>query len=147
MTGSDPGRTSPVGNRGCTGVNYGFADTCLSLIFAADGEPPREEPIMPFTNRVVVVTGSSRRVGHALAGRLVAAGARDVLADVETGTESPSHHDRRNPSMGPLSYLTINPCNAAAAWALAAAHSMDLRIVEPRDLPRLEPESINLVVD
>ena len=46
-----------------------------------------------------------------------------------------------------LGYLTTDPCNAAAAEALAAQHGMDLRIVEPRDLPRLEREPIDLVVD
>jgi NAD(P)-dependent dehydrogenase (short-subunit alcohol dehydrogenase family) len=42
---------------------------------------------MPFTDRVVVVTGSSRGIGHALARRLAAAGARVVLADVESGED------------------------------------------------------------
>jgi NAD(P)-dependent dehydrogenase (short-subunit alcohol dehydrogenase family) len=42
---------------------------------------------MPFTDRVVVVTGSSRGIGHALAQRFAAAGARLVLADIESGED------------------------------------------------------------
>src|SRR5262249_36889811 len=63
------------------------------------------------------------------------------------GTESPSTRGRQRPTMRLLGYLTSAPCNAAAAEALAAAHDMAVRIVEPRDLPRLEREPIDLVVD
>jgi len=46
-----------------------------------------------------------------------------------------------------LGYLTTDPVNATTAEALAAQHGVDLQIVEPRDLPRLEAERIDLVLD
>jgi hypothetical protein len=49
--------------------------------------------------------------------------------------------------MKPLGYFTTDPCNATTAKALAAQHGVDLQIVEPRDLPRLEDEPIDLIVD
>jgi hypothetical protein len=49
--------------------------------------------------------------------------------------------------MNLLGYLTTDACNATAAEALAARHCLHLEIVEPRDLPRLEREPIDLVVD
>lgn len=49
--------------------------------------------------------------------------------------------------MGLLGYLTTDPVHGATAEALAAQHGLDLRVVEPRDLPRLEDEQIGLVVD
>jgi hypothetical protein len=46
-----------------------------------------------------------------------------------------------------LAYLTTDPCNAATAEALAATYRLELDIVEPRDLPRLEREQADLVLD
>ena len=46
-----------------------------------------------------------------------------------------------------LGYLTTDPCNATTAEALAAQHGVNLQIVEPRELPRLECEPIDRVVD
>jgi hypothetical protein len=46
-----------------------------------------------------------------------------------------------------LGYITTDPVNATTAEALAAQHGVDFQIVEPRDLPRLEREPIDLVVD
>jgi hypothetical protein len=47
----------------------------------------------------------------------------------------------------PLAYLTTDPSNAATFEELAATHQLDLDIVEPRDLPRLEREQAALVLD
>jgi len=46
-----------------------------------------------------------------------------------------------------LGYLTTDPCNTTTAEALAAQHGVDFQIVEPREMPRLEREPIDLVVD
>jgi hypothetical protein len=49
--------------------------------------------------------------------------------------------------MKTLSYLTTHAVNADTATALAAMHGVDLEIVEPRDLPRLQCERAELIVD
>jgi hypothetical protein len=46
-----------------------------------------------------------------------------------------------------LGYLTTDPVNAATLEALAAQDGLEIRVVEPRDLPRLEGQRIDLVVD
>ena len=46
-----------------------------------------------------------------------------------------------------LAYLTTDPCNAAAIETLAAKEQLALEIVEPRDLPRLEREHADIVLD
>jgi hypothetical protein len=46
-----------------------------------------------------------------------------------------------------LGYLTTDPVNAATAETLAARLGIALQIIEPRDLPWLECEPIDLVVD
>ena len=50
-------------------------------------------------------------------------------------------------SMKPLAYLTTDPTNAAAAELLAANHGVDLEVIEPRDLDRLDRESTALILD
>src|SRR5438105_2381786 len=49
--------------------------------------------------------------------------------------------------MQPVRYLTTDSMNAATAGALVAMYGLELEIVEPRDLPRLERQSANLIVD
>jgi hypothetical protein len=49
--------------------------------------------------------------------------------------------------MKSLGYLTTHSVNANTAAALAAMHGVDLEIVEPRDLVRLERERVGLIVD
>ena len=49
--------------------------------------------------------------------------------------------------MKTLGYLTTHSVNAGGAAALAAMHGVDLEIVEPRDLVRLERERAELIVD
>ena len=44
-------------------------------------------------------------------------------------------------------YLTTDDVNAAASMDLADRHGLTLEIAEPRDLPRLEAERADLVVD
>jgi len=46
-----------------------------------------------------------------------------------------------------LGYMTTDPVNANTAQALAARHGLDLQVVEPRDLPRLKGERMDLVID
>jgi hypothetical protein len=46
-----------------------------------------------------------------------------------------------------LRYLTTDCVNASTAEALAAHYGLALELVEPRDLPRLERERADLVVD
>jgi len=46
-----------------------------------------------------------------------------------------------------LRYLTIDPQNAATSEALAAKYHLDLEVVGPRDLPRLQQERADLVLD
>jgi hypothetical protein len=50
-------------------------------------------------------------------------------------------------SMKPLAYLTTDPTNAAAAKLLAANHGVDLEVIEPRDLDRLDREPKALILD
>jgi hypothetical protein len=76
--------------------------------------------------------------------RALALGGSPMLPDE---APSPTTFDRRSASMSPLGYLTTDPVNAAMAEALAAQHGVDLLVVEPRDLPRLVSERIDLVVD
>jgi hypothetical protein len=49
--------------------------------------------------------------------------------------------------MNLLGYLTTDSLNAATAETLAAKYGLDLEVVEPRDLRRLERERANLVID
>jgi hypothetical protein len=49
--------------------------------------------------------------------------------------------------MKTLGYLTTHSVNAGTAAALAVDHGVDLEIVEPRDLLRLERERVELIVD
>ena len=44
-------------------------------------------------------------------------------------------------------YLTTDPLNAATAESHAARHGLELKVVEPRDLPRLEQDRASVVVD
>jgi hypothetical protein len=49
--------------------------------------------------------------------------------------------------MKPLGYFTTHAVNAGTAAALADMHGVELEIVEPRDLPRLQRERAALIVD
>jgi hypothetical protein len=49
--------------------------------------------------------------------------------------------------MKTLGYLTTHAVNADSAAELAAMHGVDLEIVEPRDLLRLQRERAELIVD
>jgi hypothetical protein len=49
--------------------------------------------------------------------------------------------------MKKLYYLTTDPVNASAAEGLAFAEELDLETAEPRDLPRLEREGGEVVLD
>jgi hypothetical protein len=44
-------------------------------------------------------------------------------------------------------YLTTDSGNAATAEALAVRRGLELEIVEPRDLPRMEREQANVIID
>lgn len=49
--------------------------------------------------------------------------------------------------MKPIFYLSIDPANAAAAAALAKRAGITLRTAEPRDLPALERDFADVVLD
>lgn len=44
-------------------------------------------------------------------------------------------------------YFTPDSLNAATAEVLADRHGVDLEVAEPRDLPRLERERADLIID
>jgi hypothetical protein len=46
-----------------------------------------------------------------------------------------------------LGYLTTDSMNAATAEVLAARYGLKLEVVEPRDLPQLECQSVDFVLD
>lgn len=46
-----------------------------------------------------------------------------------------------------VGYLTTDPMHAATAEALAARYGLELEVVEPRDLPKLECQSVDFVLD
>jgi hypothetical protein len=49
--------------------------------------------------------------------------------------------------MSLLHYLTTDPVNGCTAATLAAQYDLDLEVVEPRDLPRLERERADVILD